>query len=109
MRKSYAKSTNVHSPLTLDVDDNGLRFQGQTFASEVSWDHFARFYEDEKSFVISQRGQIVFKHPPEALSFTRTDLKLARPTQPAHKHTMKLTEACHSHGGQHHRKMRENL
>ena len=44
----------------MDVDDNGLRFQGQTFASEVSWDHFARFYEDEKSFVISQRGQIVF-------------------------------------------------
>src|SRR6185312_7119444 len=85
VRKSYAKSANMHGPLTLDVDEDGLSFRGRTFTSEVSWDHFARFYEDEKSFVISQRGQIVFKHPPEALSFTRTDLKLARPTQPAHK------------------------
>ena len=29
IRKSYAKSTNMHGPLTLDVDDNGLRFRGR--------------------------------------------------------------------------------
>ena len=65
VRKSYAKSANMHGPLTLDVDEDGLSFRGRTFTSEVSWDHFARFYEDEKSFVISQRGQTVFNILPK--------------------------------------------
>lgn len=62
---SYAKSTNMHGPLTLDVDEDWLSFRGQTFSSEVSWDHFASFYEDRKSFVISQRGQTVFNILPK--------------------------------------------
>lgn len=65
IRKSYAKSSNMHGPLTLDADEDGLSFRGQTFASEVSWDHFASFYEDKKTFVISQRGQTVFNILPK--------------------------------------------
>ena len=49
----------------LDADEDGLSFRGQTFASEVSWDHFASFYEDKKTFVISQRGQTVFNILPK--------------------------------------------
>lgn len=65
IRKSYTKSTNMHGPLTLDVSEDGMSFRGQTFASEVSWDHFAQFYEDKKTFVISQRGQTVFNMLPK--------------------------------------------
>ena len=65
VRKSYAKSANMHGPLTLDVDEDGLSFRGRTFASKVSWDHFASFYEDKKSFVVSQRGQMVFNILPK--------------------------------------------
>ena len=65
VRNSYAKSANMHGPLTLDVDEDGLSFRGRTFASKVSWDHFASFYEDKKSFVISQRGQTVFNILPK--------------------------------------------
>ena len=65
VRKVYAKSTNMHGPLSLDLDDAGLRFQGRTFASNVSWDHFTRFYQDKDSFVIFQQGQTVFNLLPK--------------------------------------------
>jgi len=65
VRKSYAKSANMHGPLTLDVDEDGLSFRGRTFASKVSWDHFAQFYENKQVFVICQQGQMVFNILPK--------------------------------------------
>jgi hypothetical protein len=64
-RKLYAKSTSMHGPLSLDVDDEGIQFRGQTFSSNVSWDHFGKFFEDDKGFVLYQKNERIFNIVPK--------------------------------------------
>jgi YcxB-like protein len=64
-RKMYAKSTSMHGPLSLDVDDEGIRFSGRTFSSNVSWDLFGKFFEDGKTFVLYQKNERIFNIVPK--------------------------------------------
>jgi len=64
-KKVYAKSTSMHGELSLDVDEAGIRFLGPTFSSNVSWDHFSRFLEDDKVFVLYQKGDRIFNILPK--------------------------------------------
>ncbi len=72
IRKSYAKSTNMHGQLILDIDDDGLHFQGPTFNSQVTWNHYSRFCEDKDSFVIFQNPSIFNIIPKRCLSEEQT-------------------------------------
>jgi hypothetical protein len=64
-KKLYAKSTAMHGRLSLDADDDGMQFGGQTFSSKMSWSHFGKFFEDEKVFVLYQQNQRVFSSVPK--------------------------------------------
>jgi len=60
----YAKAAAMHGRLSLGVDEDGLRFQGSTFSSQVGWSNFRKFFEDESSFVFYQ-NQLVFNIVPK--------------------------------------------
>ena len=68
IRKGYAKSTNMHGQLTLDISDDGLNFRGITFNSQVTWDHFSRFVEDKDCYVLFQNPLIFNIVPKRCLS-----------------------------------------
>ena len=68
IRNSYAKATNMHGSLVLDIDDDGIRFQGPTYDSQVSWAHFGRFFEDNESFLIVHNSSIFNIVPKRFLS-----------------------------------------
>jgi hypothetical protein len=72
IRKSYTTSSNMHGQLSLDIDDNGLRFYGRTFDSQVAWDHYFRFFEDKNSFVLLQNPSIFNIIPKGCLSAEQT-------------------------------------
>jgi len=58
-RKLYAKSTAMHGKLIFDADDEGLRFQGPMYSSQVLWSLYCKFFEDKDSFVLLQQNQQV--------------------------------------------------
>jgi hypothetical protein len=68
LRKTYAKATNMHGNLLLDVDDDGLHFQGATFKSQVTWEHYSSFFEDQRSFLLFQKTPIFNIIPKQQLS-----------------------------------------
>src|SRR5215471_6743634 len=43
IHNAYARSTNVNGRISLDVDDQGVRFQGPTSSTQAAWAHFSRF------------------------------------------------------------------
>jgi len=55
----------MHGRLSLDADDDGMRFEGQTFSSKVSWSHFGKFLEDDEVFVLYQQNQRIFNTVPK--------------------------------------------
>jgi len=63
--KVYAKSNALHGKLSLDVDDRGLRFLGPTSSSDVTWEHFGRFLEDDKVFILYQKSDRIFNILPK--------------------------------------------
>lgn len=63
--KVYAKSITLHGKLSLDVDDRGLRFLGPTSSSDITWEHFGRFLEDDKVFILYQKGDRIFNILPK--------------------------------------------
>lgn len=67
-RKAYANATNMHGALVLDVDDDGLHFQGATFNSHVTWEHYSSFCEDQGLFLLFQKTPIFNIIPKQQLS-----------------------------------------
>ena len=57
-KRLYAKATAMHGRISLGVGEDGLQFQGPTFSSQLRWSHFARFIEDEDSFLLYPNEQI---------------------------------------------------
>jgi hypothetical protein len=68
LRKAYAKAANMHGKLALDVNDDGLHFQGATFNSHVTWEHYSSFCEDQASFLFFQSNSIFNIVPKRQLS-----------------------------------------
>jgi len=66
--KMYAKTTSLHSRLSLAAENDMLRFQGPTFSSDIRWPHFYRFVEDERSFLLYQNAQAFNIVPKRGLS-----------------------------------------
>jgi len=58
IRKAYKTSVNLQGPLSLDVDDTGMHFQGRTFSSRIDWAHFSRLIEDQHSFLMFQSPNV---------------------------------------------------
>jgi len=67
-KKVYAKNTAMHGRLSLAADEDGLRFQGPTFSSQIGWQNFSRFFEDEKSFILYQNSRIFNLVPKRSLA-----------------------------------------
>jgi hypothetical protein len=67
-RKAYANTPSMHGKLSLEVNDDGLRFRGQSFSSEVGWSNFIQFFEDENSFVVYQNVHVFNLVPKRNLS-----------------------------------------
>ena len=63
--KLYAKSNSLHGRLSLDVNAEGMEFSGQTFSSHVTWEHYGRFLEDDKAFVLYQKNERIFNILPK--------------------------------------------
>jgi YcxB-like protein len=68
IRKLYLNSVNLRGPLSLDADDDGMRFQGSTISSQVIWAHFSRYCEDDHSFLLFQNARIFNMIPKRKLS-----------------------------------------
>jgi hypothetical protein len=67
-KKVYAKNTAMHGKLSLEASDEGLKFRGPTFSSEVGWSNFCKFFEDERSFVLYKTSQVFNIVPKRELS-----------------------------------------
>jgi hypothetical protein len=65
-RKAYANSKSFHGPISMDTDERGIRFKANGTESQTAWANFASFFEDDKSFVISQ-GNTIFQPIPKRL------------------------------------------
>jgi len=63
--KLYTKSSSLRGRISLDVDDAGLRFLGQTSSSNASWNHYSRFLENDKVFVLWQKDERLFNIVPK--------------------------------------------
>jgi hypothetical protein len=68
VKKSYRKTTSMHGQRTLVVDDTGLSFTGTNFSSQLKWQFFLKFAEDDKTFVLYQSNQIFHPIPKRQLS-----------------------------------------
>ena len=68
LKRVYAKNTAMHGRLSLAADEDGLRFQGPTFSSQIGWQNFSRFFEDEKSFVIYHNSRVFNPVPKRSLA-----------------------------------------
>jgi YcxB-like protein len=58
----------MHGKLSVEVNDHGLHFRGQSFSSEVGWSNFIQFFEDENSFVVYQNAHVFNLMPKRGLS-----------------------------------------
>jgi hypothetical protein len=72
-RSLYAKSNAMDGRLVLEVDDDGIQFEGPVSEAKMSWAAFSKFFEDDKSFIYFQRnGQIFHMLPKRFLSLEQT-------------------------------------
>src|SRR5258708_8519942 len=80
LKRVYAKNTAMHGRLSLAADEDGLRFQGPTFSSQIGSQNFSKIFEDEKTLVIYHNSR-VFKpnpkrsHAPEQIKTLRDYLE----------------------------------
>jgi hypothetical protein len=69
----YAKSNAMHGRLVLEVDDNGIQFEGPLSTAKLSWAVFSKFFEDDKSFIYFQNNEQIFHMlPKRCLSLEQT-------------------------------------
>jgi hypothetical protein len=64
----YARTPGLHGRRSVEADDDGLEFSGTSFTSQVAWDNFTSFLEDEKSFLLYQNPQVFNIIPKRTLS-----------------------------------------
>ncbi|HEY3767101.1 MAG TPA: YcxB family protein [Candidatus Angelobacter sp.] len=67
-KKAYANTKSFHGSLAIDADDNGVRIRANGIASQTDWSNFASFFEDDKSFAITQGNSIFHPVPKRFLS-----------------------------------------
>src|SRR6185437_2483874 len=67
-KKMYTKNTTMHGQLSLEANDEGLHFIGETFDSTVGWSTFSGYAEDTRSFVLYQNSGVVNIVPKGRLS-----------------------------------------
>lgn len=67
-KKMYARNTAMHGPLSAELDERGISFQGLTFSSQFDWSNFSRFFEDDNSFVLYRTTQLFNLIPKRGLA-----------------------------------------
>ena len=67
-QKAYRRNPSCQGRLSLVLTESGLDFNGATFSSQLKWEHFIRFVEDEKIFLLYQTNQLVQIIPKRQLS-----------------------------------------
>jgi len=67
-KKAYRKNPALHGKRTMEVTQTGLNFSGTNYSSQLKWDFFIKYVEDEKVFVLYQSNQIFHPIPKRTLS-----------------------------------------
>ncbi len=67
-KKAYARAQKLHGDLVLETSEEGLHFQGATFNSRLSWEHYEKFSEDDKVFLLYENPRICSILPKRHLS-----------------------------------------
>lgn len=67
-RKAYRGNPSYRGNRTLILNESGLDLSGPTFSSQLKWENFIRFVEDEKVFLLYQSGQVAQIVPKRQLS-----------------------------------------
>ena len=77
--KAYRGNPTYRGVRSLILNEGDLEFNGPTYSSQLKWQHFLRFVEDEKVFLLyqsTQAAQIIPKRElsPEQISELREAL-----------------------------------
>ncbi|MGC2696972.1 MAG: YcxB family protein [Candidatus Angelobacter sp.] len=67
-QKAYRRNPSYQGKRSLILNENGLALSGDTFSSQLKWEHFIRFVEDEKVLLLYQGSQVVQIVPKRQLS-----------------------------------------
>src|ERR1051326_7465788 len=68
LQKAYRKNRSLQGKRTLVMNENGLDLSGATFSAQLNWQHFIRFVEDDKSFLLYQSSQVFHIIPKRELT-----------------------------------------
>jgi hypothetical protein len=67
-RNMYRKTLSLHGQRSVTVDQTGLKFSGSGYSSELEWEFFPKWAEDDKTFVLYQSNRTFNVIPKRALS-----------------------------------------
>jgi YcxB-like protein len=67
-QKAYRGNPSYKGKRTLILNESGLNLSGPTFSSQLKWENFIRFVEDEKVVLLYQSGQVVQIVPKRQLA-----------------------------------------
>lgn len=67
-RHQFRGSPAAHAPITLDVDDSGMRFRSQYSDSTMAWPTFVRWIEQKNVFACFTSPRIFMVIPKRAFS-----------------------------------------
>lgn len=57
-RKLYSQTPSLHGPKSAELNETGIVFTGQSFRSEILWQYFHGYVEDERTLVMFSSPQI---------------------------------------------------
>lgn len=66
-QRAYRRNPSNHGRRSLVLDESGVSISGSTFSSQLKWEHFIRFVEDEKVILLYQSSQVVQIIPKQQL------------------------------------------
>lgn len=61
----YAKSKGLHGRLAIEIDDDGIQFQGPLSSAKTGWPYFSKFFDDDKTFIFYQDNEQIFHMLPK--------------------------------------------
>ena len=67
-QRAYRGNPSYKGKRTLILNESGLDLSGPTFSSQLKWENFIRFVEDEKVVLLYQSGQVVQIVPKRQLA-----------------------------------------
>jgi hypothetical protein len=85
LRRNYRKAPILHSPRTLDVDNNELHFASSFADTKTTWEPYIRFVENDRTFILVQQGNLqYFPLPKRELTPNKSpnSAPYSRPTSP---------------------------